>query len=407
MRHIDPRFALLLHQLIQQSGLSYRALAARTYFAKSYLHDLATGRKAPSLQTARRLDEALRADGELIALATSTSAADELDAIELARRVAASDVSAETLDQLEAAFDDLASAYTTTPPELLLPGVRRHIGYVTQLLDGRKTLAHHRRLLVLGGWLSLLGATVRIDLRQHGSAAAWLRTASQLGEHAEHAEIGAWCLETRAWEVLTAGDFQQALALSRHAQAIAPAGSSAYIQATAQEGRAWARMGEQRETRDALERLNRLAGALEQPDRPEHHYRYDPSKAVAYQATTLAWAGDPAAEEFARIAVAQLNGTARPRRIASARLDLALALLAASKPDEAAGEALTAISSGRVVPSNWWRASEVLAGVEAAGIAEAAQLRDAAETFRPRRPPSAADTDGRQARPQMPAGGRR
>lgn len=37
---------------------------------------------------------------------------------------------------------------------------------VAQLVDARKTLAQHRRLLVADGWLSLLAATLDIDLRQ-------------------------------------------------------------------------------------------------------------------------------------------------------------------------------------------------------------------------------------------------
>jgi DNA-binding PadR family transcriptional regulator len=36
------------------------------------------------------------------------------------------------------------------------------------------------------------------------------------------------------------------------------------------------------------------------PDRPEHHYRYDPAKSDAYVATTLSWLGDPAGENVAR-----------------------------------------------------------------------------------------------------------
>jgi hypothetical protein len=119
------------------------------------------------------------------------------------------------------------------------------------------------------------------------------------------------------------------------------------------------------------------------PDRPEHHYRYDPAKALSYTATTLAWAGDPAAEDYARATVADLRGANRPRRTASARLDLGLALVAAGKPDEASAAAQAAITSGRVVASNWWRASEVVSRVEATGISEALDLRDAYEAYRP------------------------
>jgi hypothetical protein len=43
------------------------------------------------------------------------------------------------------------------------------------------------------------------------------------------------------------------------------------------------------------------------PDRPEHHYRYDPAKSDAYTTTTLAWIGDPAAEGYARQVLARLE----------------------------------------------------------------------------------------------------
>lgn len=386
----DPRFAARLRELLDERGTSYRALAAATFYSKSYLHDLASGRKSPTVETAQRLDQALHADGQLAALAEPAPAeasGDEVQALELARRVEASDVSGQTLDGLEAAVDELAMAYAGTPPAPLLGRVRHHLAMVTRLLDGRATLAQQRRLMVAAGWLSLLAATTHIDLRQSGAAYARLSTASCLAGHADHQEIGAWCLETRAWDVLTAGDYRQAVELSRQAQTMAPEGSSAQIQATAQEGRAWARMRQQPETRAALDRVNRLTAGLTTPDRPEHHYRYDPDKALSYTATTLAWAGDPAAEQYTRALIGQLeqptNGTPRPRRVASARLDLSLALLAAGKPDEAAAEATAAIATGRIVPSNWWRATEVLAAVEPLGVREAADLREVYETHQP------------------------
>ncbi|MEJ3742826.1 helix-turn-helix transcriptional regulator [Actinomycetes bacterium KLBMP 9797] len=312
-----------------------------------------------------------------------------LDAVELTRRVAASDVSAETLDMLEAAFDDLATAYGAARPEDLLQRTRQHLAYVVRLVEARKTLAQHRRLLVVGGWLSLLAATVSIDLRRPAAAGARLGTAQQLAEHAEHREIRAWIMETQAWDRLNVGvgDYVAAVELSQRAQAIAPRGSSAFVQATAQEARAWARMRRQAETREALDRLNDLVSSLPVPERPEHHYRYDPNKAISYTATTLAWAGDPAAEDYARTAIDALraanDGASRPRRVALAHLDLGLALLAAGQPDEAAFHALEAISSGRVVPSNWWRVDQVVSGVASTGIPEAQELREASESHRP------------------------
>jgi hypothetical protein len=306
---------------------------------------------------------------------------DEIEALELVRRVAASDVGAETLRRLEEAVDDLAVAYPRTPPAELLQRVRRHLVYVASLLDARKTLAEHRRLLVIGGWLSLLGATCHIDLHQRPAAAARLRTAAGLAEDTGHAEMAAWCLETEAWQALTDGDYRQAVTLSQGAQTIAPHGSSAYIQASAQEGRAWARLRAAGETRQLLDRVAALASNLPAPEHPEHHYRYDPAKADAYTATTLAWLGDPAAEPYARQVLANMQapaaGRVRARRVASARLDLSLALVAADRPDEAAHETLAAVTSGVLVPSNYWRAIEVIGAVEAARVPEVTELREA------------------------------
>jgi hypothetical protein len=306
---------------------------------------------------------------------------DEIDALELARRASASNVGAETLQRLELAVDDLAVAYPRTPPAELLDRIRQHLIYVARLLDARKTLAEHRRLLVAGGWFSLLAATCHIDLHQRSAAGARLRTATLLAIQAEHPEIAAWCLETEAWQVLTDGDYRHAVTLSQGAQAIAPREGSAYIQATAQEGRAWARLGAGRETRNTLDRVARLIAPLPTPDRPEHHYRYDPAKGDAYAATTLSWLGDPAAEPYARRILARIesaaDGPSRPRRAVSARLDLSLALVAGDQLDEAAALTRTALTSGVLVPSNYWRAVEVIDAVETRSPPEAAELREA------------------------------
>jgi transcriptional regulator with XRE-family HTH domain len=382
-------FAGQLHRLRGHRGLSYRQLAALATCSSSQISDLEKGNRRPTREIAAALDRALQAHGRLAATLRTPAPEDvegELEAMELAQRAAASDASDSTLDRLERATDGMAMSYATTPPADLLPRVRGHLRYVEQLLDGRSTLRQHRRLLVAGGWLVLLRATLHVDLRQRAAAEAHLNTAAVLAEQAEHSEIAAWCLETQAWDALTAGHYRRAIDLSRQAQAVAPADGSAIVQATAQEGRAWARLGDQAATRDALHRVERMAEHRPEPSHPEHHYQYDPRKAHSYAATTLAWAGDPGAEQVARDVIAELEAEgARPRRIASAKLDLGLALLAGDRPrpEEAAAEARAAIRSGRIVPSNWWRAAEVVAAVEASGAPEGRDLREEAEAARP------------------------
>src|SRR5690348_6075294 len=63
------------------------------------------------------------------------------------------------------------------PPAALLRRIRAHLGYVTTLLEVRKTLTEHRRLLTVGSWLSLLAATCMTDLGQRDGASAHLTTA--------------------------------------------------------------------------------------------------------------------------------------------------------------------------------------------------------------------------------------
>jgi transcriptional regulator with XRE-family HTH domain len=385
-------FGTELARLMQARGLGVRELARRVPCNPGHISNLRSGKAQPSAGLAADLDKALGAGGALAALAPAPgrvrvagpdflAADDEIAALELARRARASDVGNHVIERLELAVDDLAIAYPGTAPGELMGRVRAHLGYVGGLLDARATLAQRRRLLVTGAWLSLLAATCLIDLHHDHAAAAHLRTAAELARETGHAEIAAWCLETRAWQVLTEGDYRQAADIARAARQVAPREGSAFIQATAQEGRAWARLGAGAETRAALARVEKLVSPLPPPDAPEHHYRYDPAKSQAYAATTLAWLGDPAAEPIARQVLARLesaaDGPPRPRRAASARLDLSLALIAAGRHDEAAGTALEAVTSGRLVPSNYWRAREVIDAVTERGVPEARELSEA------------------------------
>ncbi|MGH4013858.1 MAG: helix-turn-helix domain-containing protein [Pseudonocardiaceae bacterium] len=402
-RHEREQFGTELRRWRDRAGLSLGELATLAHVHRGYVGHIEHGQRWPSRRIVEALDTALGARRMLLDAWSAAEAsratalvravadpvdADELEAVELARRVAASDLGSQTLTRLEAAVDDLATAYPVTAPDELLDRVRTHVNYVSRLTDARATLDERRRLLVVGGWLALLAATLHIDLEQRRPARGWLDTAASLAQQAGHDEIHAWRYETEAWQVLTEGDYRQAVNLSQTAQQIAPRGSSAAIQATAQEGRAWARLGEARDTYDVINRVHTLAAPLSRPDRPEHHYRYDPTKAVAYTATTLAWVGDAAAENYAREIIARLhrngNSDRWPRRVAAANIDLALALLATDRLDEAAASVLAAMLSGMVVPSNHWRTLEVVHAIEARGLPEGRDLRETYEHMRRR-----------------------
>jgi transcriptional regulator with XRE-family HTH domain len=314
--------------------------------------------------------------GEPAATPAAVDDADDLDVelLELTRRAEASDVGAVVLRAVDLAVTDLARRYTRTPPQELLTQVRRRSRDVVRLLDGRTTLGQRRRLLLAGGWLSLLAATVHVDLGHRVAARIARDTATALGRETGEAELIAWAVEGAAWEAVVDQEWPEALQLSRAGQQIAPAGRSAAVQLAAQEARAAARLSDSHAVSRAL---HRASGALEsQPEGPpDHHFVFDARKLTSYTATALAWMGDPAAEEHA---LEVIRTAISPRRLATARIDLALVLVGLGRPDEAAALGALAVDSRRLVPSNVWRAGELASALTTRypDLAESCDYRD-------------------------------
>lgn len=294
----------------------------------------------------------------------------------VAARAETTEVGPAAVEALEEIAELLARAYATTEPHVLLAQVRRRAGEIAALLDRRSTLAQRRRLLVAGGWLALLGATLHVDLGDRIGAVGARTAASSLGRETDHREIAAWVAEIAAWTALTDRDWRRAARLAGDGEALAPAGSSAAVQLAAQSARAAARLGDGAGVRAGLARAE--AGIDRQTDDrpPDHHFTFDARKLDGYTATALAWAGDPAGEDIAR-EVADRYATGPPRRLATARIDLGLILARDGRPDEAAHLGMLAVESGRLVPSNRWRVAELDASLaDRRDVPEVAELHD-------------------------------
>lgn len=166
--------------------------------------------------------------------------------LDLAARAEASDVGSTPLDLLDLRVDELARAYTRAPPAELLRDVRTSARQVGSLLDGRATLSQRRRLLVAAGWLTLLAATLHIDLGQRSAASAARAAAGSLGCETEHDEIGAWACEVDTWTALVDQNWSRATSLAAAGEALAPSGSPAAAQLAMPAARAAARIGDGR-----------------------------------------------------------------------------------------------------------------------------------------------------------------
>ncbi len=82
---------------------------------------------------------------------------------------------------------------------------------MTDLLAKRVTLAEHRELLVIAGWLSALLACTLYDAGDPGAAETARRMTRQFGEHAAHGELVAWSFEIAAWYALVEGRFAEVI----------------------------------------------------------------------------------------------------------------------------------------------------------------------------------------------------
>ena len=293
---------------------------------------------------------------ELADVAFLEAAADgAVEAVELAREAEASDLGAGTLENIDLAVDRLRRSYASAPPALLIPRVQARLRGLRRLHTGRLNLAQRRQLLVAGGWLATLLATLEFDAGDQPAAEDSRDAALQLGKAADHQEIMAWSFELLAWFALVNHQPRQALDLAQQGLTLAP-NTSAGVQLAMQQARVWARLGQRRETEQALRAGATALARLPPPAHPEDHFAFDATKLTFYAAMCFTWLHQTEqAEDHARQVIAQsteVPGVLRwPTRYAVAQVDLAVLAAQRGQPDEAALRGTSALDSGRVVAS--------------------------------------------------------
>lgn len=208
-----------------------------------------------------------------------------MDTAELVARLRRSSVDDATLDALALTVEQLCCDYATSVPGDLAATSREWLGTVTGLLDRRLTLAQHRDVLDAAGWLTLLIGCLEYDTGQGRAAEATRRAALTLGTEAGNASVVGWAHEMRAWFALTAGRYREVVAAAQAGQDVAP-GRSVSVQLLAQEAKAWARTGSQRNAFRALEKGRALMDRVPYPERADNHFVIDPVKFDFYYEMT-------------------------------------------------------------------------------------------------------------------------
>jgi tetratricopeptide (TPR) repeat protein len=279
-------------------------------------------------------------------------AATGMDTLEVIGRIRASDVDGATLDALRITVDRLCSEYAYVPSEQLVVEGREWLDRVADLRNGRLTLAQHREVLTLAGWLALLVGCVEYDAGDQLSAEATRRAALSLGREAGNGEIQGWAHEMRAWFALTSGDYRGAIAAARAGAEVAK-GHGAAVQLAAQEAKAWARLGDRRQVGLALDRGVGILNALPYPDNVAHHFVVDPAKWDFYAMDCYRILGEDAMAQNLADEVLRTTTDRSPMRRAEARITLGVVAARAGELEQAVGHGGRALTDGakRSVPS--------------------------------------------------------
>ncbi|MGW3913123.1 XRE family transcriptional regulator [Streptomyces sp. NPDC005070] len=262
-----------------------------------------------------------RRDGDREILAASG-----METLEIVSRLNRSDVDGATLDALRITTDRLCSEYPYMPSGQLIIEGRQWLRRVVELHAKSLTLAQHREVLALSGWLALLVGCVEYDMGDRHAAESTRRAALSLATEADHPEIAGWAHEMRAWFALTTGDYRGVISAAQAGGEAAPNHSVA-VQLAGQEAKAWARLGDRRQVEVALDKGRRLLEGMPHPENLDNHFVVDPAKFDFYSMDCYRLVGEDKlartlADEVLR-AGTDFDGRERsPMRNAEARVTL-------------------------------------------------------------------------------------
>ncbi len=291
--------------------------------------------------------------------ARQTGTADDLllarsgmDTHELVQRVRRSSVDNSTLDALALTVEQLCCEYVSRDPYDLIRESREWLTRVTALLDERISFAQHRDILDAAGWLTLLVGCLEYDTGQAPQAEATRIGALQLSNEAGNQPVAGWAHEMRAWFAITNGRFGDVIEAAQAGLDAAP-GRSVAVQLHAQEAKAWARIGDQRNVMRALEKGRVLLDSLSYPERPDNHFVIDPDKFDFYAMDCYRLVGnDTLAELHARETIRKTTGydgrDLSPMRKAEAELTLAVVAARRGEATVAAEYGAKALGKARV-----------------------------------------------------------
>jgi transcriptional regulator with XRE-family HTH domain len=354
----------VVREMRTAASMSLADLAKATHYSKGHLSRVENGRDVPSLTLLRAIDDAVSANGALLALApVIASGLPDLSDVVLAHNeealiMATADESARhgnragnsniedgQLDRLETSLGHLAVDLLTEPLIPLVLDARQIRDRAFNALEGRQYPRQGRRLYAIGAKACGLLAVATADrfglpdvANKHASVAV---TAADL---AEDLALLAWAGSLESTIAFWQGRYRTAATIARNARA-GLTGGVEVARLASFEARAWAKLGD----RDSMNAALEAASAARDQDGPEAGVgviAYPYSNQLRVAASARLWVGDynRARTELAEalsLLAREYNSLAH---VAAARADLALAHLQSGDLD-AAAEALQPLLS--------------------------------------------------------------
>ncbi|HSV67110.1 MAG TPA: helix-turn-helix domain-containing protein [Mycobacteriales bacterium] len=339
------------------AGMSLADLAKVTHYSKGHLSRVENDRDVPSLALIRAIDEALVANGALIAIAPVVArglpvlsgaavAASNEEALMMAtadetarhgRRIGNSNVEDGQLDRLEVALNHVAVGLMAEPLVPLVLEARQVRDEAFNALEGRQYPRQSRRLYAIGAKACGLLAGVTADrfglsdvATQHANVAV---AAAGL---AEDPALLAWARSLQSTIAFWQGRYRTAATIAREARAGLAGGGVEVARLASVEARAWAKLGD-RESMNAALDVARAARDEDGPAAGVGVIAYPYSNQLRVAATARLWAGeyDRARTELTEALSLLAQEYDSVAHVAAARADLALAHLQSGELDAA------------------------------------------------------------------------
>jgi tetratricopeptide (TPR) repeat protein len=223
---------------------------------------------------------------------------EESDIMGMIQEADRTDIGPGTIEGLYTVFDKLCRDYPSASAPELRRKLKRLYSRVMNMRQGRMTLAQHKELMAISGWITALLACVDWDMNQRDAAETARDATLRFAKDTGHSELLAWSYEMQTWFALTEGRYSDATSIAKAAQTIGGE-NSAIVQLIMQEARGWARLGNRKAAESAIERGRELLEKLPTVEYPRH-FVFDQSKFPFYVASCYQWLGeDSLAEKYA------------------------------------------------------------------------------------------------------------